>query len=177
VRRYRLLILGALLWLALPGVVAAAFNGSIDALAGRPGDTITVTSTDTGPAVVGATGLYLLPAIDSGRPEREISCADEPGARFLGAFRPADSGMRVHFTVPSVAPGAYEVRMDVPNSSPSCWRLWPFEVLPVVPSTDSAPGLKPAPPTSEGFEVAGVLLAALSAVGLLSWRLRRPNAR
>lgn len=174
-RRSRLLILASALPLAVPGVVAAAFNGSIDALAGRPGDTITVTSTDTGPAAVGATGLYLLSAIDSGRPEREISCAGEPGGRFLGAFRQADSGMRVVFTVPSVEPGPYEVRMNVPNSSPSCWRLWAFEVLPAMPPTDSAREGNPDLPSSDRFEVASVFLAGFAASGLLFWRLRRPR--
>lgn len=92
-------------------------NGSIDSTSGRPGDRVTVVSTDTGPLVVGATGLYLMPAIDPNRPERSINCANEPGSHFLGAFEQVGSTARLLFDVPAVTPGAYEVRMDVPSAS------------------------------------------------------------
>jgi hypothetical protein len=100
---------------ALPDAVLAAFNGSIDSTSGHPGDRVTVVSSDTGPFEVGATGLYLMPAIDPNRPEGSINCLDEPGSRFLGAFERVKLKARLAFIVPAVPPGAYEVRMDVPT--------------------------------------------------------------
>ena len=128
----------------MPEAVLAAFNGSIDATSGRPGDKVTVVSADTGPFVVGATGLYFMPAVDPRRPESSIDCTEEPGSQFLGPFERLASSARLVFAVPPVAPGDYEVRMNVPGASPSCWRLWPFEVLAAPPATDMSPHAMPS---------------------------------
>ncbi len=150
---------------ARPDTVLAAFNGSIDSTSGRPGDRVTVVSTDTGPLVVGATGLYLMPAIDPNRPERSINCANELGSYFLGAFEQVGSTARLLFDVPAVTPGAYEVRMDVPSASPSCWRLWAFEVLAAMPATDRSPT---ATPFRSSVSVA-MVVGTVAGCGLLVW--------
>lgn len=168
----RILIAAILVALTLsaPTVALAAFNGSIDATSGRPGDRITVVSDDTGPLEVGATGLYLMPAVNLNRPDDSINCSNEPGSHFLGAFERVELKARLTFIIPVVPPGAYDVRMDVPSASPSCWRLWPFEVLAAVPATEVSPTSTP----SRSALFAAIALGALVGSGLLIWlRARR----
>jgi hypothetical protein len=160
---------------ALPNAVSGAFNGSMDATSGRPGDKITVLSDDTGPFEVGATGLYLMPAIDPNRPQRSINCRREPGSHFLGVFERVDTTARLTFVVPEVRPRAYDVRMDVPLASPSCWRLWPFEVLAALPATDASPALT-RPRSSPFVAIVLGVAAGCGLLGLLVWlKARRPG--
>ncbi len=161
------ILLGALAF-ASPAAVLAAFNGSISSTSAHPGDRVTVVSTDSGPFVVGATGLYLMRTVDPSRAERAIDCADEPGSLFLGPFERVGSTVRLVFVVPAVTPGDYEVRMDVPSASPSCWRLWPFEVLAAMPPTD----LRPTPAVARSSGSVALTIGTLAALGLLAGLLR-----
>jgi hypothetical protein len=154
--------------LAAPSVANGAFNGYIDADSGHPGDRVTVTSADGGPFIVGATGLFLLPAVDSARDERDLNCAAEQGSRFLGQFERRGSGARVVFVVPTVAPGRYEVRMDVPDATPSCWWLGDFEVLQATPATDTAP--------SPGRDLLSVTVSIVTGI-LAGWLLLASRAK